>query len=132
MGAGLAWPIPSAQRECGLGGEHGDEEEAHTAQRSSLSVKNGDMEAPQDSMQRFLFSYTGVAAGLDLLHPPVPTMQHLSHPQDEQAGKLFCFLFLFCFVVGVVVVFFLRSQFFFDGIRKLHERGAGTCRAGAV
>ncbi len=33
-------------------------------------------------------------------------MQHLSHPQDEQAGKLFCFLFLFCFVVGVVVFFF--------------------------
>lgn len=49
IGAGLAWPIPSTQRECGLGGEHGDEEETHTAHRSSLSVKNGDMEAPQDS-----------------------------------------------------------------------------------
>jgi hypothetical protein len=64
------------------------------------------MEAPQDSMQRFLFSYTGVAAGLDLLHPPVPTMQHLSHPQDEQVGKVFCFLFLFLFCFVVVVFFF--------------------------
>ncbi|CAK9859957.1 unnamed protein product [Sphagnum jensenii] len=43
------------------------------------------MEAPQDSMERFLFSCTGVAAGLDLLHPPVPTMQHLSHAQDKRA-----------------------------------------------
>jgi len=47
-----------------VGGEHGDEEEAHTAHRSSLSVKNGGMEAPQDSRERFLFSCTGVAAGL--------------------------------------------------------------------
>ncbi len=53
MGARLAWPIPSAQRECGFGGgggwgEHGDEEEeAHTAAHTaSLSLKNGDMEAP--------------------------------------------------------------------------------------
>jgi hypothetical protein len=40
--------------------------------------------------------------------------------------------FVFCFVVGVVFFIFLRSQKFVDGIRKLHERGAGTCRAGAV
>lgn len=112
-----------------VGGEHGDEEEARTAHRSSLSVKNGDMEAPQDSMERFLFSCTGVAAGLDLLHPPAPTMQHLSHPQDERAGKLFCFVLFCCWCF---FSFFLRSQKFVDGIRKLHERGAGTCRAGAV
>ncbi len=112
-----------------VGGEHGDEEEARTAHRSSLSVKNGYMEAPQDSMERFMFSCTGVAAGLDLLHPPVPTMQHLSHPQDERAGKLFCFVSFCCWCF---FSFFLRSQKFVDGIRKLHERGAGTCRAGAV